>query len=98
MRSLLYLDGKINRWLVVLLAAAIALPALLIILLGGRLHRILSRLAGGIIGEIKDNLGVVVACSVLCVVGVWVFILVKCWAEGRTENRVSNKESGTDQI
>lgn len=97
MRSLLYHDGKINRWLAALLPAAFAFPLLLITLLGSRLHRILTRLAGGIIGEIKDNLGVVVACSVLAVVGVWVFIIIKCWAEGRAENHVSNCENGPDQ-
>ena len=96
MRSLHDRHGKINRWFVALLPAVTVFPLLLITLLGSRLHRILSRLAGGIIGEIKDNLGVVVAVSILCVVGVWVFIVVKCWAEGREERRVGSNEQSSE--
>jgi ABC-type Mn2+/Zn2+ transport system permease subunit len=96
MRSLLYRHGKINRWLAILLPSVIAFSLLLITLLGTQLHRILARLAGEIIGEIKDNLAVVVAVSVLCVAGVWVFIVAKCWAEGREGKRAGRNEPGPE--
>jgi hypothetical protein len=79
-------SGTINRWLAIPIAATLAIPLLLGTLLPSQTHRFLSGIAGGIVGEIKDHLDVVAAVSVLCVLGVWAFILIKCWAEGRGED------------
>lgn len=88
--------GRIGRWVACWLLAAISIPLLAITFLGSQVHRIIARSAGAVIGEIEDNLGVVVAISVFCVAGVWLFILAKCWAERRQETRDVSREQSSE--
>ena len=66
--------------------ASLVLMLLVITLFGARLHKLLAETAGGIIGEIKDNLAVVGLVSGICVAGVWLLIGLKCLSEGRTDS------------
>ncbi len=76
-----------RRWLAALVAtpAVLLLTYLVIRALGSRFHQLLAEAAGGLIGAVKDNVGVVVAASIACVVGAWLFIAAASWWQTRQE-------------
>lgn len=83
---------RISRWVLVAVGTAlgIGLTYAVIMAFGSDFHRLLTKLAGGLIGAVKDNQGVSLVVTGTCVALVWGFIAIVCALQWRRERTASS--------
>ena len=82
------ISRRMRRVGVTLLAPVVLLPPLVLFI---RSHprdfeKLYLKLAGAVIGGVKDHLGGFIAASVIALVVIWLLIGVSCFVESRRES------------